>query len=354
MRTFARIFSVLLVLFFVSCSPSGIIDDAGVKMVRPEKQSEIEAEPFFPADTSVVMQISDLQVVSDTILVVQMQSWDDEYGMLRAYSTRSGDYLGPFLREGRGPGEMLRPHIAKMRSGYDCLCVNENATGQAFLIDVLGSISNRQASYAGRFRLPDQTLDWLPLSEKEQFCLSIRSGVVCYLTANSEGAVRREIKPFKKGGEQYITQLSGLFTCNESTGETIECLQFLPQIIFFDTRTGKLRSIAVSKDYQKWESILDGWTNVEAIMNSIQYYAGICSSSEYIFATYTGISLKEMQQPGHGVRIHVFDWSGEFVCSLRVGEDLGMLTYDERDRRLYGLDRIQGRIYRYDLSGILP
>ncbi len=354
MRTSTRISLGLSVLLLVCCRPSGLINDADVKLVRPEKQSEIQAELFFPADTSAVVQFIDLQIVSDTVLVVRVQPGVGDDRMFRAYSTRSGVFLGAFLHEGRGPGEMLNPHMAKTHSGFDCLCVNENATGQAFLINVLESISDQQTSYAGRFCLPDQTLDWLPLPGMEQFCLSIKSGVVNYLTTSSEGAVRLAVNPFKNSGEQYVTQLSGLFTCNEATGVIIECLQFFPQIVFFDTHTGELRSIAVSRDYQKWESLLDGWTSAEAVMKSIQYYAGVCSSSEYIFATYAGISLTEMQQSGHGVQIHVFGWSGEFVCSLRVSEDLGMLTYDERNQQLYGLDRIRGKIFRYDLSDLLP
>ena len=54
-----------------------------------------------------------------------------------------------------------------------------------------------------------------------------------------------------------------------------------------------------------------------------------------------------------GTEIHVFDWTGRFVLNIIVAENIAEITFDEKNKYLYGIDSSNGDIVRYDLKALI-
>ena len=78
-----------------------------------------------------VMRCNAIQLVQDTILVLQDRATEDNIHHFKAYSVNSSDYLGAFGRLGRGPGSSI--HILDWNGDflYD-VRVDENIGDIAF------------------------------------------------------------------------------------------------------------------------------------------------------------------------------------------------------------------------------
>ncbi len=128
MRIICKLSLVFAALLAISCKHTGIVSDAPVKFVRPAKSVPslvcTDLRDAFPE----VLDCSRIQVVNDTVLVLQDQPNDDNPYHFTAYSTRDFQYLGSFVRGGRGPGEMLHPNAVRSNSSGRYLILNDKPT----------------------------------------------------------------------------------------------------------------------------------------------------------------------------------------------------------------------------------
>jgi hypothetical protein len=83
------------------------------------------------------------------------------------------------------------------------------------------------------------------------------------------------------------------------------------------------------------------------------YYEGVDHTDELIFALYHNQLLSEWQKKTKGVELHVFDWLGNPVAKLVVDEYLANFCIDETHKVIYAFDYSEN-IYRYDISEFLP
>ena len=105
--------------------------------------------------------------------------------------------------------------------------------------------------------------------------------------------------------------------------------------------------------YRKWKSVLETPKDMKSIMNSIEYYSTATFSSDYIIAVYPERTMADLaKSSGAAPHIHVFDWDGNFLYDFIVEENVSKIAFVSSQKLLYGLDT-EGRIIRYDLSGIL-
>ena len=136
----------------------------------------------------------------------------------------------------------------------------------------------------------------------------------------------------------------------EYGNDVAEIMLLFPQINIFDTDNGTVRSLAVSRAYRNWKSVISRQINLET---TTQYYVNAASGTDYIFAAYKGIPLEQIIKGGSGTSIHVFDWDGNFKYDIKVREDIDCMTFDGRTKKLYCIEKQEGKIIRYDLSGLL-
>lgn len=351
MLDFKQIQVILAVCLAVSCSHSGVVRDAAVKLAGPEKVVSVEPDTTFRCGFSEVLNCIDIRIVNDTILVFQDQVGETNPYHFKAYSTKSFRYLGAFARNGRGPGEMISPRMVTGNADENYLNLKDNSSGNAYIVDVVKSIETGGCEAVQSYILPSGTAEWFPLSDSEHFILQEENGEMVFHTISPDGTVRKTFNMYKGlDSSRYATYLSSILANNGKTGVVAEVMIFFPQINLVDTRSGQVRTIAVSKSYRKWESVMNGMFN----MDTEQYYVCASSTSEYIFAVYKGVPLRQLNsEDGHGTSIHVFDWEGNFLYDVKLTENIGNIAMDSRTGYLYCTVMPDNRIVRYNLGELL-
>lgn len=336
-------------LLAVSCGRSGLVDNVPAEYVVPEKTVSLDPEFRFAA--AEVLRCCGIQLVGDSLLVLQDRPSEDSPWYFKAYSTVSFDYIGSFVRYGRGPGEMLSPHIAKISSGGSCLVLNDNPLGKAYMVDVPGSIASKKMSVMRTMALPAGVVDWIPSSGPVQFALLSENGKTVFRTFGDDGVLNTFRTDDSVDGERYVTWLSSFLASGGNNGKVAVAMIFFPLVNIFDTVGGHVRTIVTDRNFRGCSPENGGLVD----MNSVQYHEGISASSEYVFATYKELPLGRLNDAGEGSSIHVFDWDGNFICEVRVAENIGDIAYDSRSGRMYCIDKSgEGGVVCYDLGGVLP
>ncbi len=340
------LFSALL---FASCSRTSLVERIPVSMERPQKKYHLEADSSFQIVLPETINPVALQIVADSILIIQNQPSAAVSQHFCAYSIRTNQLLGLFLTNGRSSGEILQPLIEAGASDSQYLFISDSSLGYAMKVDVLNSILTGTGIFVECCKLPDCAISLIPVSESVQVAY-IPGKDVCFQTLEKDSIARRSFFPYRSiDGDRYITHLSSILTSSGSDGTMAEFMICFPELHILDINTGVWKSVAVDEEWRNWKILL----NEPFSMSKRQYYAGATSSSDYIFASYWGCSLENCLSGGHGGAIHVLDWNGSFLFCLNVTEDIESIAFDSNNKHLYGLDRASGKIYRYDLSVIL-
>ena len=337
----------VIMLLLMSCTGTGIMKDVPVKLVRPAKEMSLSPDTSFRHSFPEVLHCHALQIVSDSIMVMADQVSENNPYHFKAYSTNTFEYLGSFVRKGRGPGEMIYPSIALCNAEEPYLNLYDYTA--AYMIDVEKTIDTRQTVAIYSTDLTSDVIDWLPLQDSIQFIYAEEGEELVFHVVEHDGAHCRSYHPYEDiDGKRCLTHLSSRFVSNGNTGGVAEVMISFPQINIIDTESGEMFSIAVDNSYRTWKRVLGKVMNLDMI----NCYYGASATSEYIIATYRNLPLREMRGTGHGTSVHIFDWTGDFLYDIKVSEDIGNITYDCIHKYLYCLD-MDGGIIRYDLSAIL-
>ena len=341
---------LVLVVLFSSCGRSGFAGDIPIGLRKPNGIMIKLCDPAFDGKSSGPQHIINVQIVQDTVLVIQSQISASDSNHFVAFSINSFRCLGSFVSCGRGPEELLSPYLPSTNPSVKCLYANDNSLGKTFGIDVMNSIKTKRGVFPHVAPLPCNTIDWIPLSPVSQLTFGIKDKELLFQMIDTCGNTKELFNPFAGlDANRYMTELSFLLTANENTGQVAMPMVCFPLVLFLDTTLEQIRAIAVNKAFRKWETIL----NSPFDKSSIQYYAGVASSSDLIFASYWDCSIEKAIEGGHGASIHVFNWQGDFLYEVQVKEDIGPMTYDPRTRYLYGVDLSEDIIVRYDLFDML-
>lgn len=334
-----------------SCSRSEIIRGSRIKREKAGRIVSLIADAGFHATFPEVLNAVRLQIVCDTILIVQDQAGSADACHFKAYSLNTFEYLGAAVRNGRGPGEMVNPHIAKVSPESRYLNIGHNQTGEAYSLDILQTLNTGKTVISHTTALPPGTMDWIPLPDMRHFILQSERGTLVLRCIGDDGIAKNTFRYIEElEDERHITQLSCLIVGNESSGEVAEAMMFFPVITVFDTKNGTSRSIATDKSYGRWKSL----SNRMIDKDTKQYYAGASAGRNHIAAAYKNCTLEELAGGNHSTSIHVFDWKGNFLYDINVKEDIRNIAFDDNAGYLYGIDGSEGKIIRYDLVALLP
>lgn len=334
----------------MSCGSSGIMKNVKVELLKSDKVVSITPDTTFHASFPEVLNAFRLQIVNDTIIVIQESANSSNASHFKVYSLNTFSFLGAIVRNGRGPGEMLYPNMVNCSPESEYLNINHSPSGEAYSIDVSETLRTGKTDIAGKFTFPAGTIDWLPLPYSRHFILQSENGKLLLRHIGDNGGT---INTFNYNecldDESFITYLSCLFAGNGESGEVAELMMFFPIINIIDTEDGTLKSIAVDKSYREWESVTSGMIDKD----TRQYYVNAASSRDYILAAYKNTTLEQLIIGGQGTSIHVFDWEGDFLYDIKVNEDIESMTFDDRTKYLYCIEKSERRILRYDLSEVL-
>lgn len=350
MKTFGFLAAALCPLILFSCSSSNVLEESECKLATPYETLELSADNTFAPSLMEVSGAHRVQIVCDSIMVIEEKTPNAGDFIYKAYSLNSWEFLGGFVRKGRGPGELLTPHLVRGHSDGQFLNLNDNGEGYAYSIDVPESIRTGGAVFADKRSLPSGIVDYTPVSESVQFSLVLKDGELFYQVSQSGGDVISEFHPYRDiDGNTYVTRLSQIFLHTETENKVTSIMLDFPQINIFDIAKGVVYSTAVNKEYLNWRSIL----NHPIDLNPVQYYVGAAASKEYIFASYVACPLENIIKGDYSTSIHIFDWDGNWLYNVSVNEKIEAMTYDSEDHYLYAIDKVEDRLVRYDFRDLL-
>lgn len=320
-----------------------------MRVVDPEKSIAIERDSTFDYDFSEVLNCVDIQIVGDTLLIMQDEPTSDDPFHFKAYSIETLSYLGSFIPKGRGPGEMVSPNLVRGSSSRELLSIEDNTT--SYIVDVKEAIEKIGEGCIVSSEIPSSFLDWLPLSQSSALSLTLDGKeFVFHYIDKSDSVNSKDFHLYKDlKGENYATYLSSFPVEKGDSCNAAVVMIFFPQITFFNVREGKVTAIAVNERYKRWSTIV----NSSLGMDTIQYYGEAASSPDYLFALYNGESLGEIARGEAESTIQIFDWQGNYLYEIKTNDDIGDLAYDSKNKRLYCLESRTGGIIRYDMSEIL-
>ena len=345
-----------------SCVSENIVKDAPIRYVKPGKVLDIERDQHFVYDFPQTLACSDVIVANDSVLLLYnyVSSYKNS-SFYQAYSLGDYSYLGEFVRQGRGPGELLGPDLSgTYRSEKDdrtkCYIL-DLMLGQSFCFDLSMSIKERRNIIDKLSDLPPNTLYALPYQDSLQFIMNVENdNFQCHII--DQDAVKSKtfrLYPENISAEKHIAQFGNCICLNQRKNTVSMVMTGIPQVNYLDLEKGTVFSIAVDRNYKDWKQILISATNINQYMESMQYYNDATSALDYIIAVYTHRKIEDIVNRTQGlpVHIHIFDWDGNFLYDLTVNENISRIDFDSKRKHLYGLDINEGKIYRYDLSGII-
>ena len=347
-------------LIVSACGPENIVQDARIRLARPEQRLTMEKDSTFDEKFPQTLHIGDIFMANDSVMLLYDMSASGSGGYFyKAYSAEDYSYMGEFLREGRGPGEVLSPDLcATFRTSQDAKTrcyIFEKMLYQSFSIDLSETIDSKVSIMKKISELPVNTLYARPYRDSLQFVINIENDnlISHIIDTNAEKLKTFRLYPEDISAERYLPQLGNNVLINENLVALV--MLAIPQINFLNLETGAVNSVAVDRKYKDWRNILAAATDIPMYMKSIQYYNNAESTADYIMALYLDKKRDDIVKgrSGPSPHIHIFDWEGNFLYALQIDENISRIAYDSGRKFMYGLDTDEGRIYRYDLSGLL-
>lgn len=340
---------LLLVILASSCTGENYIEGASLDYVQPKTEFVLEQGSSVSCNLTDFVNVYDLQIVSDSLLVLYGQGIDADAPHFMAYSTSTLECLGGFVHKGRGPGEMISPRIINVSVDESYLYLKDaSVLGKAYAIDVLESISQENTSIVRTFDYSDNTLEWVPLGLPT--CLSL-----CYtdkhFVYNISGDIDASFKindSVMRGDEFY---LSNTIVSSVKRNMAAVVMYMFPQIDFIDTQNQKISSVATNRHYKKWKSIIETGRvkGPQALMNERQYYLNATSTKDYVFALYKDAPISELGNSEIGTFVQIFDWKGNYLTELQLEDSILDIAYAPLNQYLYCLTA-DNSIIRYDLT----
>ena len=349
---FRRIIPILLMIMSLSaCKVKPIMNNSvKVKFTKPNQVVSMSVDTTYDFSKSNFHYYSDIHIVSDTILVLMETITDENSYHFHSYSINSQQYLGPFVQNGRAPGEMISPSVVRTSTSDNYFTVKDNNTASGYRIDVINSVISKHTQVVKSDSFSGTYLDWLPLNDSLKFTLQIDNDDIIYRYILNDSTDYKTVKPYNAGvGYRHITHLSSILASSGNTGKVAEVMLFLPQINIIDSECNNILSIIVDRDSYRWKEFL----NQNMSMNTTQYYVSASSCNDYIFAVYKKQPLDKIMTSKTQSYIHIFDWNGNFIYNVKVEENIGNVAFDDYGNYLYCIENSDGRIIRYDFNGLI-
>lgn len=84
-------------------------------------------------------------------------------------------------------------------------------------------------------------------------------------------------------------------------------------------------------------------------------FSDVAVASDYFFVLYwNGEYSKSFDKSERKPELILFDWEGNFINSVKLNQQIHSIEYDERNKVLYGINRIDETLYRFDVKHLIP
>lgn len=126
----------------------------------------------------------------------------------------------------------------------------------------------------------------------------------------------------------------------------IQPLQYMDYIMFFDLDNDKRFAI-----HQKGTMCIGDKAPDEARIHLLNYLA---ISNKYFIVNHKFHDAESMPKDKSPYELLIFDWDGNFINSARLDHKVSRIAFDEKSNILYGIGLSEEKMYKYDMSKLLP
>lgn len=317
----------------------------------------VECKP----DTFIIIPGIDELIVTDTFLIGCNHRGID--GFFKVYNLNNLEYLGSLIRNGKGPNEFLTLDYHKQYTNDSAGChmwlsdwgmINKN-----YLVNITKSLKNPNNlfvdtsivlphKYMGDyFFIEDSLLTCIPYGRKRKTNLKyIEYNFKSDSVEFSKDIYTDEFSN-KEDNINYIYKL--MVTPNQALDRFVAINSRLNKIHFFSRKFENISTLNIFNTISEDE--LKNKKNKEWI----RYYYDVCATNKYVFALYVNKKHEYLfnEDDYNGSEIHVFNWEGNPIASIKVPQNIWQLRTNIDGEYLYGLKHYNEKIFRYNLKNVI-
>ena len=299
--------------------------------------------------------IQGIHVFSDFILL----SCADPRGCLAAFDKDGNQISEPFLRTGRGPGEVLfRPYMSWLSFSEDrgdTDCGLYDFKGNYLEYDIAGALSREPVPY-------ECLADSLPTAAGARYFLATDSSLICRSVNGTDDGYQRYLVDFD--GEEHANDamsllnafrsedknvLATIFAVNREKGIVAELGSRLSVIQLYSLSGDFCRTVAVGSGLEDMDKI--GAVEQEDMPKT--YYEAK-AFRDFFVGLYLGTTVRELDEGEYAPpELHFFSWDGTPLLSISLPVQALFFDIDLEDGKLYIVDGNTEKISRYDVSHII-
>lgn len=253
-----------------------------VRLVKSEAVISLHKDDSFGGYFHEVLNCTDMQIVRDTLLVLQGQALNDAR-FFYVYSLKDYSLISTFGRKGRASGELLDPQMVSVQPNTNYLCFRDQKDKYMDDLTTVELEKDNSVEVVG-------VVDWLPLSDGCDFYYVFDTDSFLSRVYGEDGELLKEYHPYPDIHQEYYVTFLSSFVTTDGNGHIAEAMVCLPQINFINTKTDVISSAAVDKSYANWRKMMNAPFN----SFSMEYYNAVASSPDYVMAVYVGATLSDI------------------------------------------------------------
>lgn len=333
-------------LIILACNPEQNSHNSPASQFSNEK--ELHAQPFsLEGDLGEPIQI----LLKDSLLIVSEAT--NDY-LLYFYNINNGELLNKIARVGKGPNEFLSPiSIALSQDGN--LDIYSRRQFKFFKYHLQADLSLKEKSLPVQFSSDNQMVYSIEngfmafgLYGKGRFCISnIRGQDFRYFGDYPDIAIENSAGRRMKVDDNTMAMLfqskvaiksdySGFAVVNSNVG-IVEGYRLDDSIGF------KLNTFSISNSVKLKSTSSGNRITAQLSDKSPRGFLDVASTEDYIYALYSGRSVKEYPYQTHlGTTLMVFDWDINPIVKYSLDEAVRCIAIDSTKKRIYGISERGG------------
>ncbi|MDR0955356.1 MAG: TolB-like 6-bladed beta-propeller domain-containing protein [Rikenellaceae bacterium] len=287
-----------------------------------------------------------------------------------------------FCSRGRGPGEYLYFGTQKQfeeRNGHSCLWTYDRDKEYSQLIDITGSVKEQKLVVAESWEMSNdygvsnnysQNSGIVILPESERFVKFpvtyqdardnlFFSPKYVYFSPNNEAIKELEFyneEEFSLSSFDFVNAkvliAEGAIRIKPDRTKAIDAFYHADHLNFLDLTKNNGFSMSYSKGLTVDE--LASMPFQEMQKKYVRVYVDAAVTDSHVFALYSG--KPEAEDPTTVPDVHsairIFDWDGNPLALVNLDRELISIAYDQRTKRLYGLNPEENIVY-YELNDVI-
>lgn len=300
-------------------------------------------------------------VVCDTFLVVLT---NDVQGYLKIYSTESLDYLGTFGAQGRAGNEFNKPSFLEnpYMDGADVILPLLDNRILRKDVNISRSLKEGIAVINSSERIMNSGIgNSFDLKNDKQFvCYSYKisapeSQPPTYCLKNGDQETEIMVFPKMVRAEEDHVGLLGYASHiyrHPYKDIFVEAFNLRDYLLYFDFEKDSHYAV-----HQKGALSFDDYYDENAFSEGDEqvnyFWSGVCTDNFIMFLYGAGdycIKSKDYKSSVTPQEVLVFDWSGNYLCGIKLDVRVQKITYDQKHKVLYGLNDSNESIYGFNLS----